>query len=57
MNEQIAMQPRRRPPRDRGVYIPIEDVSMHLANGWRVLDDLAGTHEVLMAPPAREVAA
>lgn len=52
MSDAQPTKPRRRPPRERGVYVPIDDVSMHLANGWRVLDDLAGADEVLLAPPA-----
>jgi hypothetical protein len=25
--------------RPRGIYTPIEEVSAHLANGWRLMDD------------------
>lgn len=28
------------------------EVPMHLANGWRLLDDCPGIDEVLLAPPA-----
>jgi len=42
--------------RREGVFIPIDDVEAHAANGWRLVDDLAGMFGagdvVLMAPPA-----
>ncbi len=44
--------------RREGVFIPIDDVEAHAANGWRLIDDLAGMRGlgagdvVLMAPPA-----
>lgn len=44
--------------RPRGHYIATDDVSAHLACGWRLLDDCPGHDEVLLAPPAgREEAA
>jgi hypothetical protein len=41
--------------RDWGVFIPIEEVSAHLACGWRVAEDVATSapHELLMAPPPK----
>jgi hypothetical protein len=39
-----------------GHFIPVAEVELHLANGWELLDDMAGSmfarDEVLMAPPA-----
>lgn len=47
-----------RPNRPRGFYIPTDEVSAHLANGWRVMDDCPGCDECLLAPPqVREVEA
>jgi hypothetical protein len=39
-----------------GRYIPIEDVSAYLANGWRVAEDLtlSAAHEILLEPPKRK---
>jgi hypothetical protein len=48
--ERCALIRRNRP---RGHHVPTEEVSAHLANGWRVLDDCPGYDEVLLAPPER----
>lgn len=40
--------------RPRGIYVPTAEVPMHLANGWRLLDDCPGIDEVLLAPPVRQ---
>jgi hypothetical protein len=48
-SERAAIIHRNRP---RGIYIPTDDVSAHLANGWKLLDDCPGYDEVLLAPPA-----
>ena len=37
--------------RPRGIYVPTAEVPLHLANGWRLLDDCPGIDEVLLAPP------
>jgi hypothetical protein len=37
--------------RPRGIYTPINEVSPHLACGWRLLDDCPGRDEALLAPP------
>ncbi len=46
--ERSALVRRNRP---RGIYTPIAEVSAHLANGWRLLDDCPGCDEALLAPP------
>lgn len=41
--------------RPRGIYVPALDVPLHLANGWKLLDDCPGGEDVLLAPPVREL--
>jgi hypothetical protein len=49
----MSAQAFRQRRRASGVFIPIEEVSAHLACGWRVAEDVATSapHELLMAPP------
>jgi len=44
----------RRPHRERGIYIPADEVQIHLANGWTIIDMPIGSDETLMRPPAIE---
>lgn len=46
--------PSQRPHRERGVYIPADEVQIHLANGWTILDIPSGCDDVIMRPPAIE---
>ena len=54
--------------RPRGIYVPAADAPLHLAQGWRLLDDCPpapganlsrffARDEVLLLPPSREEAA
>lgn len=42
--------------RPRGIYVPPDDVPLHLANGWKLLDDCPFGDDVLLAPPLLEFA-
>lgn len=37
--------------RPRGIYVPPDDVPLHFANGWKLLDDCPFGDDVLLAPP------
>lgn len=52
MSEALASP--RRLHRPRGVYVPADDVPLHLANGWKLMDDCPGGRDVLLAPPPTE---
>lgn len=46
-----AFRAARPPHRRRGWWIPIADVPLHLANGWRLIDDGGAGGDALLAPP------